>query len=157
MKRVINFMGIRHLAFAATVLLTLVSLGSLAFQGLNFGLDFTGGTLIELGAGNCQKARTLCRLVQPACFVGVDISADFLEQAVQGLRPGFLDCRFQIADGFGAKAFQLANSFIVKPVDLGYGAQQAQLVELPDVGIAQPADVHRVLGGEMHEALQHLG
>ncbi|WP_443190103.1 protein translocase subunit SecF [Pseudomonas indica] len=49
MKRVINFMGIRHLAFAATVLLTLVSLGSLAFQGLNFGLDFTGGTLIELG------------------------------------------------------------------------------------------------------------
>ena len=34
-----------------------------------------GRTLIELGAGNCQKARTLCRLVQPACFVGVDISA----------------------------------------------------------------------------------
>ena len=28
-----------------------------------------GRTLIELGAGNCQKARTLCRLVQPACFV----------------------------------------------------------------------------------------
>ena len=49
MKRVINFMGIRHVAFAVTVLLTLVSLGSLAVKGLNFGLDFTGGTLIELG------------------------------------------------------------------------------------------------------------
>ena len=48
MKRVINFMGVRHLAFAVTVLLTLVSLGSLAIKGLNFGLDFTGGTLIEL-------------------------------------------------------------------------------------------------------------
>ncbi|WP_373389074.1 protein translocase subunit SecF [Pseudomonas alcaligenes] len=48
MKRVINFMGIRHLAFAVTVLLTLVSLGSLAIKGLNFGLDFTGGALIEL-------------------------------------------------------------------------------------------------------------
>ncbi|MDX5373712.1 MAG: protein translocase subunit SecF [Pseudomonadaceae bacterium] len=48
MKRVINFMGIRHVAFAVTVLLTLVSLGSLAVKGLNFGLDFTGGTLIEL-------------------------------------------------------------------------------------------------------------
>ena len=39
MKPVINFMGIRHLAFAVTVILTLVSLGSLAVKGLNFGLD----------------------------------------------------------------------------------------------------------------------
>ena len=48
MKKVINFMGIRHVAFAVTVVLTLISLGSLAIKGLNFGLDFTGGTLIEL-------------------------------------------------------------------------------------------------------------
>ena len=48
MKKVINFMGIRHAAFAVTVVLTLISLGSLATKGLNFGLDFTGGTLIEL-------------------------------------------------------------------------------------------------------------
>ena len=48
MKRVINFMGVRHVAFALTVVLTLVSLASLAVGGLNFGLDFTGGTLIEL-------------------------------------------------------------------------------------------------------------
>lgn len=48
MKRVINFMGVRHLAFALTVLLTIASLASLAVKGLNFGLDFTGGTLIEL-------------------------------------------------------------------------------------------------------------
>ncbi len=49
MKRVINFMGVRHVAFALTVLLTVASLGSLVVNGLNFGLDFTGGTLIELG------------------------------------------------------------------------------------------------------------
>ncbi|MCQ4259236.1 protein translocase subunit SecF [Stutzerimonas stutzeri] len=48
MKRVINFMGVRHLAFALTVLLTVASLASLAVKGLNFGLDFTGGTLVEL-------------------------------------------------------------------------------------------------------------
>jgi preprotein translocase subunit SecF len=48
MKSPINFMRIRHAAFAVTVLLTLISLGSLAVKGLNFGLDFTGGTLIEL-------------------------------------------------------------------------------------------------------------
>ena len=48
MKKVINFMGIRHVAFAVTMVLTVLSLGSLAIKGLNFGLDFTGGTLIEL-------------------------------------------------------------------------------------------------------------
>lgn len=45
----------------------------------------TGRTLIELGAGNCQKARMLCPLIRPACFVGVDISADFLHSAVSAL------------------------------------------------------------------------
>lgn len=49
MKRVINFMAVRHIALVLTVLLTLASLASLAVKGLNFGLDFTGGTLIELG------------------------------------------------------------------------------------------------------------
>lgn len=48
MKRVINFMAVRHLAFALTMLLTVASLASLAVKGLNFGLDFTGGTLVEL-------------------------------------------------------------------------------------------------------------
>jgi preprotein translocase subunit SecF len=52
MKRVINFMGVRHVAFALTVLLTVASLASLVVKGLNFGLDFTGGTLIELG---CER------------------------------------------------------------------------------------------------------
>ena len=49
MKRVFNFMGVRHVAFALTVVLTVASLASLMVKGLNFGLDFTGGTLIELG------------------------------------------------------------------------------------------------------------
>lgn len=48
MKRTINFMGIRNIAFAMTLVLTIGSLVSLAIKGLNFGLDFTGGTLIEL-------------------------------------------------------------------------------------------------------------
>lgn len=48
MKRVINFMGVGRLAVALTLLLTVASLASLAIKGLNFGLDFTGGTLVEL-------------------------------------------------------------------------------------------------------------
>jgi preprotein translocase subunit SecF len=48
MNRTINFMGVRNLAFAFTVLLTLLALVSLFTKGLNLGLDFTGGTQIEL-------------------------------------------------------------------------------------------------------------
>lgn len=48
MKRTINFMGIRVIAVSITLLLCLVSLGAIAVKGFNFGLDFTGGTLVEL-------------------------------------------------------------------------------------------------------------
>ncbi len=48
MKRTINFMGVRVIAVSFTLLLVLASLGTIAVKGFNFGLDFTGGTLIEL-------------------------------------------------------------------------------------------------------------
>jgi preprotein translocase subunit SecF len=44
-----DFMSKRMLAVTFSALLILISIGSLATRGLNFGLDFTGGTLIELG------------------------------------------------------------------------------------------------------------
>lgn len=47
-KSTIRFMAVRNVAFAITVLLSLIGLGALFAKGLNFGLDFTGGTLIEL-------------------------------------------------------------------------------------------------------------
>lgn len=59
MKRVINFMGVRRLAFTVTLIMTLASLGCLAIKGLNFGLDFTGGTLIEL---NYEQAADLNKI-----------------------------------------------------------------------------------------------
>lgn len=46
--RTINFMAGRHIAMAITLVLTLLSVGAIATKGFNFGLDFTGGTLIEL-------------------------------------------------------------------------------------------------------------
>ena len=44
-----NFMGIRHIAMALSVVLILACLISFWVRGLAFGLDFTGGTLIEVG------------------------------------------------------------------------------------------------------------
>lgn len=44
----IDFLGKRNLAYIFSALLLLVSIGSLATQGLNMGIDFTGGTLVEV-------------------------------------------------------------------------------------------------------------
>ena len=47
-----------------------------------------GSTVIEWGAGNCEKALSLCALLQPARFVGLDISRDCLQAGA---------CRLQAA------------------------------------------------------------
>ena len=46
--KVINFMGWRKLAVCLSAVLLLLSLASLGTRQLNWGLDFTGGTLVEL-------------------------------------------------------------------------------------------------------------
>ena len=44
----INFMKPRKIASVLSIIMILISLGSLTFRGLDLGLDFTGGTLIEI-------------------------------------------------------------------------------------------------------------
>lgn len=46
--KTINFMGKRIYTAVFSALLIVISLGSIFTQGLNLGLDFTGGTLVEL-------------------------------------------------------------------------------------------------------------
>jgi preprotein translocase subunit SecF len=48
-RKVINFLGVRVYAAGLSTLLTIAAIVLLAVRGLNFGLDFTGGTLIEIG------------------------------------------------------------------------------------------------------------
>ncbi len=48
-----------------------------------------GATLIDLGAGNCAKAASLFPLLQPAQYVAIDISSEFLHDALGRLRQRF--------------------------------------------------------------------
>ena len=44
----IPFMNYRRFATIASLVLLILSIGSLGYKGLNLGLDFSGGTLIEV-------------------------------------------------------------------------------------------------------------
>lgn len=43
----INFMRVRRVAYFVSLVLVAVFLGSVAFRGLNYGIDFAGGTLLQ--------------------------------------------------------------------------------------------------------------
>jgi preprotein translocase subunit SecF len=45
----IDFLNVRKIAFAVSLVLILISLASLATRGLNFGIEFRGGVVIEAG------------------------------------------------------------------------------------------------------------
>lgn len=45
----IDFMGARKIAMVISIALIVISLGSLVVKGLNVGIDFTGGSVIEVG------------------------------------------------------------------------------------------------------------
>ncbi len=68
-KRVIHFMGLARPAAAVSILLVILSLGSLAYQGLVLGLDFTGGTAIEV---EYEKAPRIRDVIQTLSSSGYD-------------------------------------------------------------------------------------
>ncbi|MDI5935351.1 protein translocase subunit SecF [Halomonas kalidii] len=77
MKTLINrqfdFMGKRRIAFAISGLMILASIVSLLFQQLNLGLDFTGGSLVEVRYAVAPSLDAVRQILEAAEFRDVSV------------------------------------------------------------------------------------
>ena len=68
--KVYNFMGIRKIALVFSAVLLLVSIASLSINGLVLGLDFSGGTQVEVGYEKPADVGVLRKQLESAGFEG---------------------------------------------------------------------------------------
>ncbi|KPQ20865.1 protein translocase subunit SecF [Halomonas sp. HL-93] len=71
--RQIDFMGRRNLAFIVAAVMLIVSIGAIVFQQLNLGLDFTGGTLVEVHYNEAPSLDTVRQFLQDNDFEDVSV------------------------------------------------------------------------------------
>jgi preprotein translocase subunit SecF len=69
-----NFMGIRRVTVAISLFLILASIVSLATRGLNFALDFTGGTLVEVIYADPVEQATVNEALEQGGFRGAMVN-----------------------------------------------------------------------------------
>jgi preprotein translocase subunit SecF len=98
-----DFMGQRRVAMAISVLLLLVSVASLALRGLQLGIDFTGGTLIEVGYQQPANIDTVRQTLSDGGF------ADAVTQHFGTSR----DVLVRVAPREGASQAQVGNDVLL--------------------------------------------
>ncbi len=64
----IDFIGLRRIAFIVSGVLIAICVVALVVRGLNFGVDFTGGTLVEVGYSEPVEVGTVRTTLEEAGF-----------------------------------------------------------------------------------------
>jgi SecD/SecF fusion protein len=102
-SRSINFIGKRHIALALSLIVLLGSIGFFAWRGeKNFGVDFTGGDLVVLGAKENVPLADLRRSVE-----GANLGETTLQTAMEDGRELItVQSKFGTADAIVAKLQQ---------------------------------------------------
>ncbi|MCO4797940.1 MAG: protein translocase subunit SecF [Colwelliaceae bacterium] len=102
LKETVNFMQYRKIAMVFSIILMLAAVASLSVNKLNFGLDFTGGTLIEVGF---EQAADLKQIRQVMDSNGFD-------DAVVQLYGSSRDVVIRLAQREDVKAEMLGNQIL---------------------------------------------
>ncbi len=64
----IDFLGKRTIALTMSAVLLTIGIGALIVRGLNFGIDFTGGTLVEVGYDESVQIESIRETLSQAGF-----------------------------------------------------------------------------------------
>jgi len=122
--KVINFMGQRKLAAIFSLVLLAVSIGSLATKQLNWGLDFTGGTLVEVHYSESVNLNGIRNILDTRGFAGATVVSFGSDQDVMIRLPqGYSDAQGsellgilqEASDAEGAGAVELRRTEFVGP------------------------------------------
>ena len=70
----------------------------------------SGGTLIDLGAGNCQKAESFFNFLQPSNYLAIDFSVEYLEDALEKLKGKYPNIQMQCLGMDFSKQLIIPNS-----------------------------------------------
>lgn len=95
--------------------------------------------LIDIGAGNCAKAEQLFDAVAPSHYVAVDISAEFLRNALRRLRPRHPEIRMKALGQDFSRGLSLPDDVPTENRLFFYPGSS--------LGNFAPADAHRFLNG----------
>jgi len=119
----VDFVGKRKIAMAISGLLLLISVGLLAAKGLNFGIDFTGGTLVEVKFQKAPDIADVRKNLTPAGY-GQAIIQEFGS-------PEEIMIRVQNA---GGEKSSVISTAILDALSKGFGADDVEMRRVEFVG-----------------------
>jgi len=108
----IDFMAWRKIALSVSIILATVSILSLSLKQLNYGLDFTGGSLVELHYPNEIEVGNIRQSLTNAGYEGAQVALFGSTQDVLIKLPG------SVSDTLGAEIIQVLRQESSEDIDL---------------------------------------
>ena len=108
----IDFMSWRKIALFVSIILATVSILSLSLKQLNYGLDFTGGSLVELHYPNEIEVGNIRQSLTNAGYEGAQVALFGSTQDVLIKLPG------SVSDTLGAEIIQVLRQESSEDIDL---------------------------------------
>ena len=108
----IDFMAWRKIALSVSIILATVSILSLSLKQLNYGLDFTGGSLVELHYPNEIEVGNIRQSLTNAGYKGAQVALFGSTQDVLIKLPG------SVSDTLGAEIIQVLRQESSEDIDL---------------------------------------
>lgn len=113
----LNFMAVRNIAASGSILAVIVSIVLLATNGLSFGLDFTGGSLVELEFAQEPTLEAVREVLVNAGFADAVVQAfgtptDVIVRLAQDNAPKAGDQVFAVLQAAGFEVELLRSEFV---------------------------------------------